>query len=571
MESTVARQPEARAALDALCAEYWAFRLRESPSLGLMWGDDRHPGQLDRESVDDYSRRHAVYGDLLRRAEALPACDLVESDATTRDALVEELRRERARYALGEHLEPLLYPFGPQVALPMLPTCVTLADAEQGEAWLERLAQVPRVLDEFVERLEIGAGQGRALPAVLKPRVLAAAEGCVAADTTRSPWLAPFDRVPGAYPAARREAHRRRAAGIAGKDIRPAFERFATFVEHRLPTRASVSVCDGLAGEEYYRFLIETHVGPGCEPESIHALGLEEVGRIEAEQREQQAALGMAGDLGTFLRGLAVEPRLRAASGQELLEKARALSKKVDGAIPRFFGRIPRMTYGVEAIPLEAAAGLPPAYAQPSPADGRRPGVHWVTPLTERCQLNMLVPLALHEAWPGHLMHAALMNELDHLPAFRRFGMMNATAYVEGWALYCERLGIEMGLYQTPEDHLGRLDMEMWRALRLVVDTGLHAMGWTREQAIACMRAHSGLPAHTIESEVDRYIGMPAQALAYKIGERKILGLRRRAEERLAGRFDLREFHDRLMDCGPVSLALLERHVEGWLARVASA
>jgi uncharacterized protein (DUF885 family) len=227
------------------------------------------------------------------------------------------------------------------------------------------------------------------------------------------------------------------------------------------------------------------------------------------------------------------------------------------------------MTYGVESIPEAVAEGMPPAYALPNPADKSGPGTHWITSLPAKCPRYMHLPLALHEAWPGHLMHLALIQEQDHLPAFRRHGALGYSACLEGWALYCERLGEELGLYDTPQKRYGAIEMEMWRAVRLVVDTGLHAKGWSRQQAIDFAMANLAMPETTLVAEVDRYIGMPAQALAYQLGNLKFRQLRREAEHRLGDDFRVRDFHDALMACGPVTLPILESLMHDWISRTA--
>ncbi len=241
------------------------------------------------------------------------------------------------------------------------------------------------------------------------------------------------------------------------------------------------------------------------------------------------------------------------------------MSKRIDAHIPEFFGQIPRATYGVRSIPMAISAAMPPAYAQPSPADNSAAGVHWITSHPEKMPRYMHIPIALHEAWPGHLMHLARIQELSALPAFRRFGALNYSACLEGWALYCEGLGEDMGLYDSPEKRYGRLEMEMWRAVRLVVDTGLHAEGWSRQRAIDYFRGHVAMPVETIEAEVDRYVGLPGQALGYQLGNRMFRELRARAERELGSRFDIRAFHDALLSAGAVSLPVLEQTVDAWV------
>jgi len=250
-----------------------------------------------------------------------------------------------------------------------------------------------------------------------------------------------------------------------------------------------------------------------------------------------------------------------------LRESIEVLCKRIDRRIPDFFSRIPRITYGVDSMPEAISARMPPAYAQPSPADGSAAGVFWISGLPAKAPSYLHPALVVHEAWPGHLMHLALLNEQRDLPAFRRYGAVKYTACVEGWALYCEGLGVEMGVYTTPHQHYGRLEMELWRAVRLVVDTGIHAQGWSRERAIDYMAGLLTLSRDTIEGEVDRYAALPAQALGYQIGNLKLRELRQRAETRLGTRFSHRDFHEAVMTAGAVTLPVLDDLVEDWLQR----
>jgi uncharacterized protein (DUF885 family) len=248
-----------------------------------------------------------------------------------------------------------------------------------------------------------------------------------------------------------------------------------------------------------------------------------------------------------------------------LRERVEALAKRIDGKIPSILGHLPRATYGVQSIPAAASEKLPMAYAQPNPADGSAPGTFWINGLPDRVPTYSLVSVTLHEAWPGHLMHIALMQEMTALPMFRRANFTKYGACLEGWAMYCETLGHELGLYETPHQHYGQLDMEMWRACRLVVDTGLHAKGWTREEAVQYMAERLSLTRSAIEAEVDRYIAMPAQALAYHLGGLKFRELRAKAQLQLGERFNLRDYHDQLMAAGAVTLPVLEEIIDSWL------
>jgi uncharacterized protein (DUF885 family) len=291
------------------------------------------------------------------------------------------------------------------------------------------------------------------------------------------------------------------------------------------------------------------------------------VARLEREIESVARDAGYGGNVPGYRAFLASDAQFVAPSRDALRESIEALCKRVDRRIPEFFGLIPRITYGVQSIPDAVSARMPPAYAQPSPADGSAAGIFWISGLPSKAPSYLHPALVVHEAWPGHLMHLALLNEQSELPAFRRYGAVKYTACVEGWALYCEVLGVELGVYTTPHEHYGRLEMQMWRAVRLVVDTGMHWHGWSREQAVAYMAERLSLSRETIEGEVDRYAALPAQALGYQIGGLKFGELRQRAEAQLGARFKHRDFHAAVMSAGAVTLPVLDDLVSDWLQR----
>src|SRR5262249_23669582 len=297
-----------------------------------------------------------------------------------------------------------------------------------------------------------------------------------------------------------------RGLSVVQEKLYPALRAYGEFLNGPLSegARTSISCADSPQGPEFYRALVRQFTTLDMTPEEIHELGLQEVARLNMEIAAVIREAGHGDDVAAYRRFLASEKSFYATSAEALREQTEILAKRVDRQIPTLFGRIPRTTYGVDSIPVALSASLPPAYAQPNPADHSAAGVFWVTSLTEKCPSYLHVPLVLHEGWPGHLMHIALIQEMQELPKFRRFGAIRYTACIEGWALYCETLGIEMGLYATAHQHYGRLEFEMWRAVRLVLDTAIHTKGWSREQSIDYMAAHLALPRPAIESEVDR-------------------------------------------------------------------
>ena len=557
--------------LQALAHDYWEFSLREFPNLAHDVGDPRYGEELFHESIADHSRRDAEAARLLARLAELPVATLGGADVMTARLLGRELGEARERYAFGSHLRPELFPLGPEGSLGHAMQKTTLLRPSDAEQFVARLETVPQFFDDHCERLRAGLAAGYRLPAVLLARIRASVSGYVGAPLETQACYRPLAAAAACDPAAF-GALATQGQALVETRIVPAMGRWleALSDDYARSCRDSIGIREEPDGEAYYAFLARHFTTKSLTPAEIHATGLEEVARIRAEMEAVAARAGFPGDLAGLREHVSSDARFAARDKEDLRERMEVLAKRIERRIPEFFGRIPRMTYGVDSIPEALAAQLPPAYAQPNPPSGTSAGVFWVTSLPERCRSYLHVPFALHEAWPGHLMHIALLQEMTELPAFRRYGIANYTAYVEGWAMYCEKLGHDLGFYADPFAHYGALDMEIWRAVRLVVDTGIHAFGWTRDRAIQYMGEQVALPRATIEAEIDRYIGWPGQALGYKIGELTVSGLRAEATRRLGERLDLRALHDRFSDAGPVTLDLLETHVREWIAAAAA-
>lgn len=553
------------ASLVDLCRRYWVFLCDEYPHTAIMASQSVAHDDMLRCAPADHERRAAFARAMLVELNAVAPEPLSAQDRASRTALARELYGLIDSVALQAHLRPSLYPLGPEFLPTYVAGLTALANVADARRWLARLRRIPAGLQGVTDALAAGITAGLRYPRMVlecaSAQTLATA-GIAARD---SAYYGPFARAGErgvAFAAVAQEALR-----AIEDEVYPALQAYAGFVRERLGAvaRDSLACIDDLQGAPLYQHLIRQHTTLDISAEEVHRIGLAEVERIAAQMRSVAECAGFAGDLVGYMQKLQTDPERFAASGQALREQIEVLSKRIEAKLPQFFGHLPRSTYGVQLIPEALAEKMPPAYAQPNPADNSACGVHWVTSLPQKCPRYMHLPLALHEGWPGHLMHIALMQEIDALPDFRRYGAMGYTACLEGWALYCERLGEEMGLYDTPDKLYGRLEMEMWRALRLVVDTGLHAKGWSRKQSIDLMVRHLTMPRVTIEAEVDRYIGMPGQALAYQIGNRKFCELRERAEARLGERFDRRAFHDALMAAGPVTLDALDEYIQSWI------
>lgn len=553
-------------ALARLAERYWEFCCYELPFSAILAGEDTADAVLFREAPADYDRRRDGAAALLAELSGISVAALNAQDHATARLLHRELQTTLDFHAVRAHLRPSLYPAGPDFNLLYFANSATAASLAAAERYVARLATVPAFLADLKSSLAAGRQFGFRYPGHVLRRATHAVRASLTAQAEQSPLYGPFKRSTATATAAVRRVGEE-ALRLIGGEIIPALAGYAGFLDDTLlpAARDSIACSDDLLGPEYYGLLVRNFTSLDLTAEEVHELGLAEVARLEAEIEGVAQAAGYGGNAKGYRQFLVSEKAFYAVSVDAHLEQVRALCKRIDRHIPAYFGRLPRITYGVECIPAGLAVSLPPAYAQPSPADNSAPGIFWLTSLTEKCPTYMYPSLALHEAWPGHLMQIALMQEQEQLPKFRRNGALKYTACIEGWAMYCELLGICMGLYATPAENFGRLNMEMWRAARLVVDTGIHVCGWSRDQAIAYLSALVSIPRDTVEAEVDRYIALPGQALAYQPGNLKFRELRARAEQALGDRFDLRHFHDALIAAGPVTLPVLDDLIEHWL------
>jgi len=439
-----------------------------------------------------------------------------------------------------------------------------LKDAKHARDYIAQLNDVPRYFDENVANMRAGLKRGFSVPReVLAGRDVSISTYVDVKKPEDSDFYKPFLDLPASIPAAEQAQLRADCARAIHDKVLPAYAKLLKFfrddyVPHARTTLAAEAMPDGKA---FYRQQILEYTTLDLDPEAIHQIGLKEVARIDAEMQQTMKATGFQGDFPAFQKFLRTDPQFYAKTPEELLMRASWIAKRVDGKLAQYFGLLPRGRFGIEPVPDAIA---------PFWTAGRG-GAHtyWVNTydLPSRSLFN-LTALTLHESAPGHSFQGSLVQEQKSVPDFRHEYI---SAYGEGWALYCEKLGKEMGIYQTPYDDFGRFSYEMWRAARLVIDTGVHHKGWTRAQAIQYLADHTALSQHEVETEVDRYISWPAQALSYKLGEIKILELRARAEKELGDKFDIRKFHDAVLDIGSVPLPLLETHIEEFIAQQKSA
>lgn len=551
----------------ALLADHWEWSLRNSPLTASSVGDRRYDAELGDFSLAATDRRAAESAALLKRLEAIPDSGLSTADRTSKAILRRMLREDIEEAGFGQRMITFSSYSSPWQWVAGLGESTPFRTRADYDNYLTRLEKFPAANDTVLAITARGVKEGYVQPCVAVSGIEGAIRGVVTADPTKSRFYAPFAETrPASVTAAQWTALQTRARGIITTRLNPAYTKAADYmVRDYLPNCAQkVGVFNQPRGREYYALQIRKQTTTDLTADQIHAIGLKEVARIRGEMDAVAKAAGFA-DRASFVKDLRTNPKYYATTPEALMQAAARIAKTIDGKMPGLFGLLPRLPYGTKEIPAEIAGGTTTAYYMPgSPGNGIA-GFYFVnTSKLDQRPLYELPALTAHEAVPGHHNQIALQQELD-LPLFRRH-LTGFTAYVEGWGLYAERLGIEMGLYDTPEKQMGRLSYEMWRACRLVVDTSIHSKGWTKEQAVQFMLDNTALSAANIDAEVNRYISWPGQALGYKLGELKIRELRARAEEKLGAKFDLRAFHDAVLGQGAVPLDVLETQIDGWIA-----
>lgn len=507
--------------------------------------------------------------EFLARVKAIEREELSEENQLNYELFQLQLVNRKRAFEVQDHLLPLNGWFDYHATFADLGNRVRLNNTEDYENYLSRLESFPEYNGGYIERMRRGIETGFVRPKIVFDDYLPSIEAHIVDRAEESRLFAPFSEFPDSVTDVDRERLKDEAAAIIMKVVVPEFERLLHFLKDEyLPAAAykeGISFVPG--GEEYYQYLVEIHTTLQITPDEVHQIGLNEVARIRNEMMEIVSERGFEDDFDGFVEYLRTDPGFYAESSEELMKETAYILKKIDGKLPELFKTLPRLPYGIMEIPDYLAPRTATAYYSRGASDGTRAGFYAVNTydLPSR-PLYEVVALSLHEAVPGHHLQIALHQELEGLPRFRTSG--GFTAYTEGWALYSERLGLEVGMYDDPYSNFGRLSYEMWRALRLVVDTGIHVKGWSRDEAIEYMAVNSALSLHNIRSEVNRYIFWPGQALAYKMGEIKIRELREIAEESLGEHFDLRDFHDVILMSGSVPLSVLEKIVRDYVDQI---
>jgi uncharacterized protein (DUF885 family) len=566
--------------LHQLFDDYWETVLRESPTWATFLGDSRYNDRLEDASAAGILRRRQQSEDFLHRLEAIDSASLAENDKVSQAVLRFKLRSTvQGTRLLGDlPLEMVSFgsPFpvtqmdGPQFWLPIVVTGTRFAKLRDYDDYLKRLAAVPTYVVQLQQQMETGQKAGWMPPRVTLRNVPAQFATLASGDPANNPLFAPFKTFPADIGETVQQSLR-----VAGEEairdlVAPAFGGFKTFLETKyvpagLDTIAAAKLPDGPA---YYAFALEANNTTTLSAQAIHDTGIREVTRIEAEMQAVQKRTGFAGSRAEFVKYLWSDPKFFTTTPAEMLIAYRDIAKRIDPQLPNLFRELPRQPYGIRAMPKEQGDNAEQYISGAD--DGSRAGYFEAnTNNLRRLARWEMVDLVLHEAVPGHHLQGSRAQEIKDLPAFRRNSWF--PAYGEGWALYAESLGDLIGMYEDPYDKYGQLNAEMWRAARLVVDTGMHALGWSRERAIQYLKDHVTLSEEEIIAEVDRYIVWPGQATAYKIGELRILALRDKAKAALGDRFDLRAFHNALIDGGGMPLDVLEEVITRWIAAQKSA
>lgn len=546
--------------LHALLDAAWAYELDDSPESATFLGYRGYDDRWSDQSPAAYERRVDDRRALLDGLGDVSRNDLGDDDRVSFDLFEKEQRQALEAASFHFERQPLNQLEGVQQDPAMLLEAQPTTTPEDLEAFVARLRGLPLVVDQVLELLHLGLAEGDTPPQICLRDVPQQVRNQLVADPMTSPLVAPLVASDAADNGLRGAAAEAFSAGIV-----PAYERLLAYLEDTyLPgARSSIACRDLPDGQARYAHLVARHTTTDLSPKDIHEIGLAEVARIGGEMDRVAGLAGFDG-LRAFALHLRTDPAQHHATAEALLEGYRAIGRHVDAQLPRLFGRLPRLPYEVVAVPSYAEKSQTAAYYLPGAPDGSRPGQFFANTYDLESRFVWEAEsLTLHEAVPGHHLQIALAQEFDHLPEFRKNAWF--TAYGEGWGLYAESLGEEVGLYADPASKFGALTGEMWRAVRLVLDTGLHALGWTRDQSIAYFKQATGRDDHDIVVEVDRYIVWPGQALGYKIGELKIKELRARSAAALGTRFDLRAFHDEVLRHGCLPLDVLEQRIDEFL------
>jgi uncharacterized protein (DUF885 family) len=560
------KETEASKSLNAFFEAEWNYEMEQSPARASSMGDRRWNDRWGDQSLEAIRKREEHEKQALAGLSKFDRVKLSPADQLNYDLFKKDLETDIEGFKFRTYLMPINQRGGLQT-LDELGDRLRFETVKDYEDWIARLRPFPALMDQNIALMREGAKSHIIWPKIVLERVPAQIDKQLVSKPDESPFYKAFQKFPESIAAADRDRLTKAAQEAIASGVLPSFQKLKKyFVEEYLPAAFDeVGVWKMPQGGEFYAYLARRHTTTDLTPQQIHDKGLSEVARIKAEMQAIMEKTGFKGTLPEFFTKLRTDPQFFYKTPDELLQAYRALAKRIDPNLVKVFKTLPRTPYGVTPIPDKIAPDTTTAYYNQPAADGSRAGLYFVNLYKPETRPKWeMMALSLHESVPGHHLQIALAQELGDIPKFRRYG--GYTAFVEGWGLYSESLGQEMGLYDDPYSKFGQLTYEMWRAVRLVVDTGMHQMKWDRKRAIDYFMENAPKAENDIVNEIDRYISMPGQALAYKIGELKIKELRDRARREIGESFDIREFHDAVLLSGAVPLDVLERNVNAWIA-----
>jgi len=555
-----------RAALKALLDEIWEDNLSHSPEFASSIGDKRYNDQLSDYSVSAYNDSISRGRDYIFRLGVIDTTGMTDQEILSKDLMVRHLieEQEEAEYKPWEM--PVTQMWGPQIELPAMVPQLSFETVKDYDDYAARLTKIPTVFQQISANMATGVEDQRVPPKYILEKVLVQVNAIANQKPEDSPFAQPLQKFPASISADDQTRIKTEIIDAIRKQVLPAYTRFAHFLTSAyIPAgRTDPGLWSIPGGDKYYAFLVSQSTTTDLTPAAIHQMGLDEVKRDEAEMLVLAQKLGFK-DLASLRASIASNPRLHAQSTDQLIGLYKHYIDQMRPKLPELFGTLPKAPLVVEPVPEYMQQDQTQAYYVQGTPDGKRPGTVYVNfyKFKDRALTNV-ESVSYHEGIPGHHLQISIAQELTGLPAFRKY--LEYTAYTEGWALYSERLGKEVGFYQDPWSDYGRLEADNWRAIRLVVDTGCHAMHWTRQQMLDYFREHSSMDDTNIQAEVDRYVAWPGQALGYKVGQLKILELRSKAHAALGAKFDLKAFHDQVLDSGALPMDILEQRIDAWIA-----
>jgi uncharacterized protein (DUF885 family) len=557
---------EREKALNAIFSDYWQQQLKDSPEFASTLGDKRYDDQLSDYSVAEYNAELARGRAFLDRLGAIDTTGLPEQEQLSKDLLVRKLvdAQEEARFKPWEL--PVSQFGGLHLDLPQLVPQLSFDTADDYEHYITRLGKVPTAFAQITDDMMTGIDDNRVPPKYLLEKVLVQVNTLAQQKPEDSPFALPLKKFPASIPATQQEEIRQQMLKAISTQVLPAYVRFGRFLSAQyIPHgRTEPGIWSLPDGDAYYKFLVRQSTTTDLSPDAIHKIGEEQVAEDEAQMTAIAKKLGFA-DLKALRASIPNNPKLHPASADALIATYRGYLDGMKPKLPQLFGRLPKAPLEIQPVPDYMAKDQAAAYYQPGTPDGKRPGIFFVNTYNyAQRSLTTAEAVAYHEALPGHHLQIAIAQELTDVPEFRKHNYY--TAYTEGWGLYAEHLGKDVGFYTDPYSDYGRLEADVWRAIRLVVDTGVHSEHWSRQQMVDYFHDHSAIDDTNVQAEVDRYIAWPAQALGYKVGQLKFLELRAKAEKALGPKFDIRGFHDTIIDAGALPLDIVEQRVDAWIA-----